>query len=312
MSALGAGFSAEAGGLEPANAAPEDAAAPLAGFPIPPGLWPAVQLPEGARVCRDIAYARTPQKRLLLNLFLPGEADGPLPVIVWFHGGGWQGGARDDLCPFHQVGRGYAVASVMYRFSQEALFPAQIHDCKGAIRWLRAHAAEYGLDAERIGVWGISAGGHLSALLGTSGDVRELEGEVGGNLEFSSRVQAVCDCCGPTDLFQLDTPERREAYALALGCYYALVGGPLAEHRELATLASATAHVRGGEPPFLLVHGEADNLLPLMQSEALYEALRNAGDDAMLHVAPGGGHIFWGEDVDRTVNAFFDKHLKTR
>ena len=130
-------------------------------------------------VFSDLEYARVGEKSLLLDLYLPPEGESPWPVIVWIHGGAWRTGNRADPPALFLVERGYAVASISYRLSREAIFPAQIHDCKAAIRWLRARAGEYDLDPARIGVWGASAGGHLAALLGTSGGVERLEGTVG-------------------------------------------------------------------------------------------------------------------------------------
>ena len=145
---------------------------------------------------RDLVYARAGAKDLLLDLYLPEGAPRPLPLVVWIHGGGWRNGAKEQTPARRLVERGYAVASINYRLSGEAIFPAQIHDCKAAVRWLRANAAKYGLDAGRVAAWGSSAGGHLVALLGTSGGIMELEGGL-GNADQSSRVQAVVDFFGP-------------------------------------------------------------------------------------------------------------------
>jgi acetyl esterase/lipase len=145
-------------------------------------------LPKNARRFNDLEFAHTPQGPVLLDLYLPGRVDEPLPLIVWVQGGGWHTdpGYRKSA-PGRVVGRGYALVSISYRDSNNAKFPAQIEDCKAGIRWLRAHAKEYGIHPNRIGVWGSSAGGHLSALLGTSGGVKNLEGS-GGNPNVSSRV----------------------------------------------------------------------------------------------------------------------------
>ena len=163
------------------------------------------RVPEGVQAHRDLAYVADGHERHKLDLFVPEKADGPLPLIIWVHGGGWQNGSKDGCPPLRggYAGRGYAVASINYRLSQHAPFPAQIEDCKAATRWLRAHAREYNLDPNRFGVWGSSAGGHLVALLGTSGDVKAFE--VGANLDQSSRVQAVCDYYGPTDFIAFVT-----------------------------------------------------------------------------------------------------------
>src|SRR5262249_14303131 len=130
----------------------------------------APSLPAGTKVVKDIAYVPGGGPRQTLDLYVP-QADGPLPLIIWVHGGGWQGGSKDGLNPaLPLLAKGFAVASVHYRLSNQAVFPAQIQDCKAAVRWLRGHAKEYNLDADRFGAWGASAGGHLVTLLGTTDD----------------------------------------------------------------------------------------------------------------------------------------------
>ena len=155
---------------------------------------------------RDVEFGKGGDKHLRLNLLRPKKTPKePMPVIVYIYGGAFRSGTREQglqwLKPFAE--RGYLCASIEYRHSQEALFPAQIEDCKCAIRFLRAKAKEYHLIPERIGVWGHSAGGYLAALLGTSGGIRELEGQ-GGWPEYPSHVNAVVDCYGPTDFLQMD------------------------------------------------------------------------------------------------------------
>ncbi len=155
-----------------------------------------------AAIQRDLVYERINGTVLTLDLYCPKKVSGSLPVIVWIHGNGWSRG-RKERCPaVTLVQDGYAAASIDYRLTTTAPFPAQIEDCKAAVRWLRANASTYHLDPDHIGVWGHSAGGHLAALLGTSGGVRELEG-TGDNMSYSSRVQAVCDVSGPSDLVRL-------------------------------------------------------------------------------------------------------------
>src|SRR5579859_7847618 len=153
-------------------------------------------LPSGTVVYRDLAYVTGGHPRQVLDLYMP-HAAGPLPLIVWIHGGAFRMGSKDDPVPVAMLQQGYAIASLNYRLSQHALFPAQIEDCKAAVRWLRAHAATYGLDPSHIASWGESAGGHLAAMLGTAGHERGFD--VGEHLEYSSRVQAVLDFFGPTD-----------------------------------------------------------------------------------------------------------------
>jgi len=266
---------------------------------------------------RDVSYVTNGHARQTLDLYVPEKAEGSLPLLIWVHGGGWQNGSKNG-CPIVRQGflqRGYAVASINYRLSNDAVFPAQIEDCKAAIRWLRAHAKEYGLDSDRFGVWGSSAGGHLVALLGTSGDEKAFD--VGAHLDVSSRVQAVCDYYGPTDLTRMDThatpkavlkhndPESPESR---------LLGGPVLENREKALRASPVTYVSTNAlPPFLIVHGDADPVVPFHQSELLFGALQKAGASVGLHCIKGAGHGqgFGGQALEERVSRFFDRWLKT-
>jgi acetyl esterase/lipase len=291
--------------------------APIVATPAPaqPGK---AKLPEGTKVHRNLEYVKDGHERQRLDLYLPAKADAPMPVIVWVHGGAWMAGSKDggvQALPF--VGKGYAVASMNYRLSQHAVFPAQIEDCKAAIRWLRANAKTYKLDAEHIGVWGASAGGHLVALLGTTGGVKELEGKL-GNAEQSSRVQAVVDFFGPTDFLQMDahavkgsfmkhdppnSPESR------------LIGGAIQKNVEKVKRANPIHYVTKDAPPFFIAHGERDPLVPCHQSELLYEALKKAKFEVTFQKIAGAGHGGPGFNTDKmqaAIGAFFDKHLKTR
>lgn len=270
------------------------------------------RVPASVDVERDMEYARPNDTPLLLDLYVPKDATRPLPLVVWIHGGAWRAGNKDRCPALRFTERGYVVASINYRLSQKAIFPAQIEDCKAAIRWLRANAAKYHIDPKHIGVWGSSAGGHLVALLGTSGDVKKLEGAIGGNLDQSSRVQAVCDFFGPTDFLQMDAhmiegsrlvhdaPESPESR---------LVGGPIQENKDKVSRADPTTYATQDDPPFLIMHGDRDPLVPLHQSELLNEALKKANVDVAIHVVKGGGHGFGGPEISRRVDEFFDKHL---
>jgi acetyl esterase/lipase len=266
-----------------------------------------VKLPPGTKAHRDLAYVKDGHERNKLDLYLPEKANGPLPVIVWIHGGGWRNGSKDRCPALPLVAKGYAVASINYRLSQHATFPAQIEDCKAAIRWLRSQAARYDLDSDHIGVWGASAGGHLVALLGTAGAVKELEGN-GGNGDQSSKVQAVCDWFGPTDFLALNGDSTNAKNALAL-----LIGGPILENKEKAVKASPITYVTKEAPPFLIMHGDKDKLVPLSQSELFVAALKKAGLEVTLKVWTGaehGGPAFTSPESLKLVEEFFDKHLK--
>jgi acetyl esterase/lipase len=272
--------------------------------------------PPDVRTELNVPYAGTDNPRQMLDLYLPNKpaSEKPLPVVVWIHGGAWLGGnkssGREMLLPLVASGN-YAGVSVAYRLSNEATWPAQIHDCKAAIRWIRANARKYHLDPQRIGVWGASAGGHLVAMLGTSGGVKELEGTLGKHLDQDSRVTCVVDYFGPTDMLTIgkypsqmkhDAPDSPEAK---------LLGGPITKMKEAARSASPTSFVSKDDPPFLIVHGDKDPLVPHNQSERLAEALRKVGVPVTLITVQGGGHGgFRSQELIRRVYRFFDKHLR--
>jgi acetyl esterase/lipase len=213
---------------------------------------------------------------MLLDLYLPEQGDKPLPLIIWIHGGAWMAGSKDGPSPaLRFTANGYAVAQVGYRLSQEAKFPAQIHDCKAAVRWLRANAAKYNLDPNKFVAWGGSAGGHLVALLGTSGGVAELEGNV-NDLKESSRVQAVVDWFGPTDFLHIGDAESDLQHNAPDSPESKLIGGALLENKDKAAKASPITYVSKDAPPFLIMHGDRDRTVPFNQSELLYAALKKA------------------------------------
>ncbi|TWD88286.1 acetyl esterase/lipase [Neobacillus bataviensis] len=268
------------------------------------------------RVLTDLEFASPNGKSLLLDLYLPIGAEGPVPVIVWLHGGGWRIGDR-KLGPDLKVRfaeRGYAMASIEYRLSSEAIFPAQIYDVKAAIRWLRSVANEYGLDSKHIGLWGSSAGGHLAALAGTTGSGRLEDLEL-GNWESLSDVQAVVDGYGPTDFLQMeeysnstaassddlesvrfnsvqrhtdpDSPESQ------------LLGAPIQTVPHLVREANPITYIDENVPPFLILHGLSDTAVPVHQSELLYRALIENGNEAALCLIEGLGHAFFNKnDLD--------------
>lgn len=261
---------------------------------------------------RDLRYVTNGHERQKLDLFLPDTTTRPLPLIIWIHGGGWESGSKEQCLPLRQgyTQRGYAVASIGYRLSGDAIFPAQIEDCKAAIRWLRAHAKQYGLNPDRFGVWGSSAGGHLAALVGTSGDVKPFD--VGENLHVSSRVQAVCDYYGPTDFTAFVTTPGYERHAGTESPESKLLGGAVLENKDKAARANPITYVTPDDPPFLIVHGDADPVVPLNQSQLLFDALKKAGVSVHFHTIKGAGHGkgFGGREIDEMVHQFFDACLK--
>ncbi len=269
----------------------------------------AQSLPAGVKAFRDLEYVPAGHERQKLDLYTP-EGEGPYPLVIWIHGGAFRMGSKAPCPALWLVEEGYAVAGINYRLSQHAIFPAQIEDCKAAVRWLRAHAAEYHLDPEHFGAWGASAGGHLAAMLGVTGGVAEFE--KGENLDQSSRVQAVCDWFGPTDFTLMnqfpgdmdhDAPDSPEAQ---------LIGGPVQENKEKAQRANPVTYVTADDPPFLIMHGDKDPLVPFNQSELLDAALRKAGVPVTFHVVQGAGHGFQDPKLDRLVLEFFNRHLKKK
>ena len=262
-------------------------------------------------VHKDIEFANVHDHSLKLDLHLPAETKNA-PLVVYIHGGGWQGGSKNG-CPLTWLtDHGYAVASISYRLTDKAIFPAQIHDCKSAIRWLRANAAKYGYSTAKIAVSGSSAGGHLAALAGTSGDVKELEGTVGGNLDQSSRVNAVIDFYGATD-FVLRSKTQPHRANKEGSVVYKLLGGGADQKVELAKQASAAFHVTKDDPPFLVFHGDNDKTVLLDQSQRINEVYTSAGLPITLHVLKGSGHggsEFYSGERRGLITDFLDKHLR--
>jgi arylsulfatase len=240
------------------------------------------RLQDGVRRISNLEYSRPPRGALLLDLYLPeGAGDSAVPVVLWVHGGGWSRGAKED-CPLTWLpAQGVAVASINYRLTSLAQWPAQIEDCWAAIRWIREHAREYRLDPDRVFAAGSSAGGHLAALLGTTNDRRR------------EQVRGVIDLFGPADLLtmplNLPGPDRtREDLAKTNGTR--LLGGIVSEREELARQASPIHQVTSDDAPFLILHGDQDPLVPFQQSERLEQALRKAGVESKLRLLPGAGH----------------------
>lgn len=268
------------------------------------------------KVLPNLEFAAPNGKPLLLDLYLPIDAGKPIPVIVWLHGGGWRIGDR-KLGPDFRIRfaeRGFAMASIEYRLSGEDIFPAQIHDVKAAIRWLRSAANDYGFDSGHIGLWGSSAGGHLAALAGTTG-AGTLEDLEQGWAEFSSDIQAVVDGYGPTDFLQMDAYSNSEV-AVSVDPESVqlhptrhhndmdspesqLLGAPIHSVPHLVWEANPISYIKNNLPPFLIMHGLSDSAVPVHQSELLYDALTAQGNEATLCLIEGLGHAFFNRnDLD--------------
>jgi acetyl esterase/lipase len=266
----------------------------------------------------NITYGKVGDIELKLDLARP-KGDGPFPAIVFIHGGGWSGGNRQGYRRQIQEAarRGYVAATISYRlmkFDQakketttaDPIFPAQIHDAKAAIRWVRANAKNYHVEPDRIGVTGGSAGGHLSLLVGLTDPSSGLEGE-SGNPEQSSRVQAVVNVFGPTDM-ALCYETSSVAWIFRL-----FMGGTPAEAAECYKAASPVTYVSKDDPPVLTLHGDQDVLVPIEQATTLDEKMKAVGASHTLIVFQGQGHGFRGEDGKKSWDAaweFFDRHLK--
>src|SRR5262245_24976974 len=264
----------------------------------------------GISVERDIVYGKADGVELQLNLALPKEGKGPFPAVVCIHGGGWYQGQRRDMDFMTEVlaRRGYVAATVSYRLVPTARFPAQIEDCKAAVRWLRANAVKYHLNPDRIGAIGPSAGGHLACLLGVTDKKDGLEGS-GGNPDQSSRVQAVVSFFGRTNFTKKTWNNDLEGKI-----FVPLIGASFDDKPELYKRISPIAYVSRSSPPFLLVHGADDKLVPPRDSTDMAEKLQAAGVSATAVIVEGVGHGWWDGDkqtksIDRAV-VFFDEHLK--
>jgi acetyl esterase/lipase len=264
-------------------------------------------------------YGKAADVQLKLDLARPAEGDGPFPAIVFIHGGGWHAGSRQGYVGKIQEAarRGYVAVTITYRLMQfdqskketttaRTIFPAQIHDAKAAVRWLRTNAEKYKIDENRIGVTGASAGGHLSLLVGLTDPESNLEGE-SGNPDESSRVQAVVNVFGPTDMASC-----YEASSVAW-IFRLFLGGTPAESAALYKSSSPTTYVTKDDPPVLTLHGDRDALVPVQQAELLDKTMKAAGVSHKLLVFKGQGHGFGGQyqrQADEAMWDFFEKHLK--
>jgi acetyl esterase/lipase len=273
----------------------------------------------------SIEYGRVPgapewEAPLYLDLLVPTPLPAPaVPAVLYMHGGGWRAGTRrEGWCPWLSpllAAHGFIAVNVSYRLTDRAPFPAQLHDVKAAVRFLRAHASSYGIDADRIGVWGDSAGGQLAALLGVSAGTDALEGSCGW-AGHSSAVQAVVSRSAPGDFEWALAGDGGQGEVLS-----ALFGGPLAQRPELVRLAGPVHHVRPGAPPFLIVHGTRDETVPFASAERFATTLGDAGVDVTFHRVEGGHHnllpdelLPWADepwtDLGHQALAFFDRHLR--
>jgi acetyl esterase/lipase len=262
------------------------------------------KLPEGVTSELGIEYGKAGDRSLKLDLYRHLKADRPLPLIIFIHGGGWKGGDRSDMA-FYCVTfaeKGYITATISYRFSQEAIFPAAVSDAKCAVRFLRANAAKYGIDPNKIAVSGNSAGGHLSMMVGFSPDVPELDGE-GGNPGVSSRVQAVIDFYGPVDM-TTDFARKQKVLKDFLG------GKTWEEAPDLYKKSSPITYLTKDDPPTLVIHGTVDDIVPIDQADTLAAKLKELGIPSLYDRVEGWPHTMdLAEAVNRHCQYYMDKFL---
>ncbi len=273
---------------------------------------PAAAGAQAAREFKDVTYASVDGKDLGLDVYVPAGVQSP-PLLVWVHGGAWSSGTRAQP-PMIFVANGFALASLDFRQSTEARFPAQVHDIKAAIRFLRAKAATYGYRTDRIAIGGSSSGGHLAALVGVTNGHAELEGTVGGHAKESSAVQAILDYYGASNLTTILAQSTPFGLNMRRPALERLLGAAPDQAKELATLASPVAHVDRGDPPLHLLHGDQDPQMPINQSHELAGAYQKLGLDVSFDVvygaAHGGDRFLAGEYLARAV-AFLRRTLAT-
>ena len=271
----------------------------------------------------DVAYAtKSPAQKL--DVYLPDEGEGPFPVILSIHGGAFKSGDKGDgqVIPMLEgLKRGYAVVSINYRLSGEAIWPTQINDVKAAVRWVRANAKQYKLNPEKIAAWGGSAGGHLSSMVGTSGNVKVLEDLSQGNADLSSRVQAVVDWFGPTDFLIMDEHAKEskvnnpQIHSIPDSPESQLIGKNLADAPELVKAANPETYITNDDPPFFIQHGLVDPLVPYPQSVYFAEKLEKVigKEEVTIELIPGSGHggpVFSTPENLNKIFVFLDKIFK--
>ncbi len=264
-----------------------------------------------AKVIRDITFATVDASELKLDLYLP-DAGKPVGLLVWVHGGAWKGGSRSGVDLKGLTDKGWAIASVDYRLSTVARFPAQIHDIKAAVRFLREHAAEYGYPVTPFVASGSSAGAHLAALLGVTNGLPALEGTVGTHAAASSHIQAIVDLYGASNLTTILAQSTPHGLAMRVPALELLLGGQPEKFPDLARLASPVFHIDAQDPPLLLLHGDQDPQMPINQSHELHGTYEKLGLPVVFKVMHGSAHGGPAFTVPATldlIDTFLRQHL---
>jgi uncharacterized protein len=275
-------------------------------------VWTSTRNKDAPWLIKDIEYARVGDLALLVDLHMPlNVTDSSL--VIWVHGGAWRSGTKQDMPLSGLVNAGYTVASIEYRLSPVAPFPAQVHDIKAAIRFLRALSSRYGYRTDRIAIAGASAGGHLAALVGTTNGDQELEGTIGGHLEQSSEVQAIVDYFGPTNLMTILEQSTPHGIGVRVPALQLLLRGQPDDNPDLAKLASPVEHVDMSDPPLLLIHGDQDPQVPINQAHELqgkYSQLGLPVQFEVVHGAAHGGNRFYDDALIPVLQSFLKENLR--
>jgi acetyl esterase/lipase len=258
---------------------------------------------EDIDIYTDIVYSTVDDHELLLDIAVPRYMKSPVPAIVDIPGGGWRKIEKKTQDAVFYARNGFVGISITHRTSDVAVFPAAVHDCKTAIRWVRKNAKKYNIDPDRIGVTGVSSGGHLATLLGTSGNDEYLEGN-GEYQEFSSKVQAVVDHFGPID-FLLDYEAETIDSAPSL-----FIGGSLIQNRDKVRLANPITYIDSADPPIWIGHGEQDGMVKINQSEALFDALKRANVPTEFVRVENADHMYFRSKWDEEINPSVDEILQ--
>lgn len=275
----------------------------------------AKSIDESVTTLKDVHYVENGTSRQTLDLYLP-KGDEVKPLVIWIHGGAFRFGSK--ALPFpasRMLSKGFAVASLNYRLTNTVKFPEPVQDCKAAVRWLRAHAAEHHLDTDHFGVWGASAGGYFATMLGVTSQGGQFD--AGENLEYSSAVQCVIDEYGPTDFTMMDIQDKdlpgNMNHDAADSPESRLLGGPVQENKDKAAAASPITYVTSESAPILIIHGDQDNLVPYEQSLLLTKALEKAKVPFTLHTVKNGGHGSGFSEADHlAAEDFLIAHLKKK
>jgi len=259
---------------------------------------------------RNIVYAEVGNRKLLLDVYTPSTEKNPY-LIVWIHGGAWNSGSKENP-PLDLLSSGYAIASVDFRLSTEAVFPVPIHDIKAAVRFLRGNAKKYGYRSDKIIIWGSSSGGHLAALVGTTNNDSYLEGNEGSYLKESSSIQAIIDFYGPTNFLTILNQSTPHGISVRAPALTRLLGKPVEQVEDLAKKASPVYQVNDNDPPLLIVHGEQDIQVPINQSLELMNVYKKYSLHVQFESIPGAGHggdVFYKTDGRKMTEKFLSNIL---